>query len=63
MDDTGTTHVKQAVLELAQGLSDQCTWDDVVDRLCVRQKIEAGLRDAEQGRTVPHDEVFREFDE
>jgi predicted transcriptional regulator len=55
------TGVKEALLELAQQLPDECTWDEVMYRIYVRQKIEAGLRDAEEGRTVSHEEVFEEF--
>jgi predicted transcriptional regulator len=30
-------------------------------RIYVRQKIESGIRDADEGRLVPHEEVFKEF--
>lgn len=53
--------VKQAILELAKSLRDECTWDDVMYRICVRQKIEAGIEDADQGRTVPHEDVFKDW--
>ncbi len=53
--------VKEAVLELAQQLPEECTWDEVMHRIFVRQKIDAGLKDAEAGRTIAHDEVFEEF--
>lgn len=53
--------VKDSVLELVRRLPDQCTWDDVMYEIYVRQKIESGIEDAENGRTVPHDEVFAEF--
>jgi predicted transcriptional regulator len=49
------------VLELAQQLPDDCTWDDVMYEVFVRQKIHAGLKDAEAGRTVSHEDVFAEF--
>jgi predicted transcriptional regulator len=55
------TGVKQAVLELAKQLPEECTWDDVLYQVYVRQKVEAGLKDADEGRTVPHEEVWREF--
>jgi predicted transcriptional regulator len=55
--------IKQAALELVQNLPDDCTWDDVMYRFYVRQKIEAGLRAVEEGRTVSHEEVFAEFDD
>jgi predicted transcriptional regulator len=53
--------VKDAVLELAKQLPDECTWDEVMYRIFVRQKIDAGLEDADAGRTIPHDEVFKDF--
>ena len=53
--------VKDAVLELAKQLPDECTWDEVMYRIFVRQKIDAGLEDADAGRMVLHDEVFEEF--
>ena len=55
--------IKQAIYELAESLPDDCTWDDVMYRLYVRQKIEAGIEDADEGRLVPHDEVFKEWQE
>lgn len=30
-------------------------------QIYVRQKIDAGLEDADAGRTVSHEEVFQEF--
>ena len=51
--------VKEAALKLVQQLPEECTWDDVLYEIFVRQKVEAGLQDAEAGRTVPHEDVFR----
>jgi predicted transcriptional regulator len=53
--------VKNAVLELAQQLPNECTWDEVMYRIFVRQKIDAGLKDADAGRTISHEDVFEEF--
>jgi predicted transcriptional regulator len=53
--------VKNAVLELARELPKECTWDEVMHRIFVRQKIDAGLKDDDAGRTIDHEEVFREF--
>jgi predicted transcriptional regulator len=55
--------VKEAVLELAKGLPDECTWDDVMYQIYVRQKIEAGIKDATEGRVVSHEEVFAEWNQ
>ena len=52
---------KQAALELLNKLPDECTWDDIMSELFVRQKIEAGIVDADAGRVVSHEEVFAEL--
>jgi predicted transcriptional regulator len=53
--------VKNAMLELAQQLPAECTWDEVMYQVYVRQKIDAGLKDLEAGRTISHEDVFEEF--
>ncbi len=55
--------VKESLLEIARQLPEQCTWDEVMYQIYVRQKIEAGLKDADDGRIVDHDAVFEEFTE
>jgi len=52
---------KQAALELLNKLPDECTWDDIMSELFVRQKIEAGIADADAGHVVSHEEVFAEL--
>jgi predicted transcriptional regulator len=53
--------VKQSVLDLAHRLPEDCTWDEVMYQVYVRQKIEAGLDDVARGRVISHEEVFREL--
>jgi predicted transcriptional regulator len=55
------TAIKQALHELADQLPDDCDWDEVMYRLYVRQKIEAGLNDVAAGRLLTEEEVFEEF--
>ena len=55
--------VKESVLELAKRLSDDCSWDDVMYQIYVRQKITAGLKHADEGRVAEHDEVFKELEQ
>ena len=43
-------------------LSDGATWDDVMYRNHVRQKIEAGLRDIENGATLTTGDVRKRFE-
>jgi predicted transcriptional regulator len=56
-----STTVKEAVLDIAKKLPDDCSWEDVMYQMYVRQKIQAGLDDAENGRVVSDEEVFAEF--
>ena len=37
------------------------TWDDIMYRIYVRQAIDKGIADAENGDVVPVDEVRRRF--
>ena len=49
--------VKDAARAIVDKLPEQATWDDLMYELYVKQKIEAGLKAADEGRTVPHEEV------
>ena len=42
-------------------LPDSATWDDVMYRIYVRQAIEAGVKDSDQGRTIDVKEVRKRF--
>ncbi len=57
MVDATKSPVKSAARETLDSLPDDATWDDVIYRMYVRQKIEAGLADAELGNLISTDEV------
>ncbi len=61
MSTTPDSNIKTRVLETLESLPDDATWDDVMYCLYVRQKIEAGLRDVEEGKTISNDEVRKRF--
>ena len=50
---------KEAARQIIDRLPDQATWDDIMYELYVKQKIEAGLKAADEGRTVAHEEAKR----
>lgn len=52
---------KQRAIEALRTLPDDATMEDAIERLCFIAKIEAGLRQSEAGRVVPHEEVKRQF--
>ena len=51
------TSAKQAAQQLIQDLPDEASWDDIMYKLYVTQKIEAGLKAVDEGRTIPHEEM------
>jgi len=56
-----TTSVKEEARRLVDQLADDATWEDLQYGIYVRQAIEAGLRDSQEGRTVPLEEARRRF--
>ena len=61
MSTTPESDIKSRVRETIESLPDDATWDDVMYRLYVRQKIEAGLKDVESQNTLPVSEVRKRF--
>ena len=52
-----TQNIKAEAHLLIDQLSDEATWEDLMYRIYVRQAIESGLRDVEEGRTLDVKEV------
>lgn len=53
--------LKSELREIADHLPDSASYDDVMYELYVHMKVSKGRQAAEEGRTVPHDEVRRRF--
>ena len=53
--------VKSEAIKLVQGLPESATWDDIMYRIYVRQKIEAGLSDLKTGQVHSHAALRKEF--
>jgi hypothetical protein len=52
--------VKEEARRLIERLPEDATWEDVQQAIYVRRKLEAGLRDSQEGRTVPVAEARRQ---
>jgi predicted transcriptional regulator len=52
--------IQEQLLNIANNLSEDATWDDVLESVSTCQAIERGLADIAAGRTIPHDQV-REY--
>jgi predicted transcriptional regulator len=46
-----TKGIKEDARRLVEKLSENATWDDLMEEVYVRQAIEAGLADSRAGRT------------
>ncbi len=48
---------KDRILKAVEELPDDVTLDEAIEKLCFLAKVERGLKQANEGKTVPHDEV------
>lgn len=56
-----SSSIKEDALRLVERLPADATWEDLQYEIYVRQAVEVGLKDSREGRTVPLDEVRRQF--
>lgn len=52
---------KEEAMQLISRLPEEVTWEDIMYRLYVKRKIEEGIKAADDGRTISHDEVKELF--
>lgn len=55
------TNVKEKVLNAVQQFPQEITFEEAIDRLYFLYKIEQGIQQADSGKTIPHEEVKRQF--
>jgi len=53
--------IKQKAHQLLNKLPDSATWEDLMYQIYVRQAIEAGIKDSDEGRTIDVKEVRKRF--
>jgi predicted transcriptional regulator len=49
--------VKQKVIQMIQTLPDEVTVDDIMAELYFRVQVDAGLKELDEGKAIPHEEV------
>jgi hypothetical protein len=54
-------NIKSEAHRLVDGLGAEATWDDLMYEIYVRQAVEAGLRDSDDGRVTEVDDARRRF--
>jgi predicted transcriptional regulator len=52
---------KQALVNIVNELPKEFNLDDLIEKLVVVEKIEAGLEDVKKGRTLSHEKVKKEL--
>ncbi len=50
---------KQAAKQIIDHVSDQATWDDIMYKLYVKQKIEKGLKAVDEGHVLSSEDAKR----
>ncbi len=51
---------KQSLVQVVNELPQEFSLDDLMEKLVVLEKIESGLNDVRNGRTVSHEKVKKE---
>jgi predicted transcriptional regulator len=49
--------IKETVIQLIEKMPDDCTVEDILSELYLKQKVDKGLQDIEEGRVVRHEDV------
>ena len=49
--------IKEEAKKMIDNLPDEISWDDLIYEFYVRQKIEKGLKDIEEGNTISLEEA------
>ncbi len=52
---------KEEAIKTISGLPEEVSWDEIMYKIYVKRKIEEGLKAADEGHTVPHEEVKELF--
>ena len=55
------SNVREEAKKLIDNLPDQASWDDLMYEMYVRKKIDEGLRAADEGKLISHEDVKRKF--
>ena len=52
---------KRKIVETVEGLPDEATLEDAMERLYFLAKVERGLEEAERDEGIPHSEIKKRF--
>lgn len=53
--------IKQQVIKMIQNLPDEVSVDDIMAELYFRLQVDAGLKELDEGKGIPHAEVEKQM--
>ena len=53
--------VKKEAKKILNNLPDEASWDDLMYEMYVRKKIDEGIKAADEGKILSHEEVKKRF--
>jgi predicted transcriptional regulator len=53
--------VKETAIKIIQSLPEDSDWQDIMEEFYFRLKVDQGLREADEGKSIPFEEVKAEF--
>lgn len=53
--------LKKEVESLLKNLPEDADWDDLMYKIYVRQSVDQGLNDSEEGRVISHEEIKSKY--
>ncbi|MHA1104114.1 MAG: hypothetical protein ACTSPN_00070 [Promethearchaeota archaeon] len=54
-----TSNLKEEIIDLIRKLPEDATIDDIMYHLYVKKKIISGIKELEQGKLIPHEQVMK----
>jgi len=54
---------KQIAIQTIEQLPDDATWEEIQERIRFVAGVRSGLRELDEGKGIPHDQVREEFAE
>jgi len=53
-----TSNLKEEIIDLIRKLPEDATIDDIMYHLYVKKKILTGIKEIEQGKVIPHEQIM-----
>jgi hypothetical protein len=57
------SNAKAQALDVVRGLPDDCTWEQIVERIALKAQLELGMAEIDAGKGIPHEQLKQEMRE